>query len=218
MNLQNISASINHQNANDNAGDAANKSASAIETMKKAMQPISSRMPETAAATLQDMVATIIEVDSQMTQLKKVMSEDTNFDEMLKGNIEISNELGRSIKEVHNVILEFAGMDMTKVKRFARQTATLLQNISELTPGGAVKTLTAAMNDFNVKAEDSVRVADSLSNVDNNFAVSSKDLSLSLIEAGSAANTYGVSMEKLSGTLPRLLPQRTRMVLRLVIA
>lgn len=128
------------------------------------------------------------------------MSEDTNFDEMLKGNIEISNELGRSIKEVHNVILEFAGMGYDEGQTLSlAKTATLLQNISELTPGGAVKTLTAAMNDFNVKAEDSVRVADSLSNVDNNFAVSSKDLSLSLIEAGSAANTYGVSMEKVIG-------------------
>ncbi|RRJ66401.1 phage tail tape measure protein [Paenibacillus oralis] len=200
INLQNISASTNNQNANDKAGDAAIKSASAIETMKKAMQPFTSWMPEAVSANLQGIVATLIEVDSQMTQLKKVMNEDTNFDEMLNGNIEISNELGRSIKEVHNVILEFArmGYDVRQTLSLTK-TAALLQNISELTPGGAVKTLTAAMNDFNVKAEDSVRVADSLSNVDNNFTVSSKDLSLSLIEAGSAANTYGVSMEKVIG-------------------
>lgn len=141
---------------------------------------------------MQDMVKTVIEVDSQMTQLKRVMDEDTNFEGMLRGSIEAANELGRSIKEVNENMIGFArmGFDENQTLNLAK-TATLFQNISELTPDQAVDTMTAAMTVFKIKAEESIQIADKINEVDNNFAVTSQDLAMSLNKAGSSANTFG---------------------------
>lgn len=149
---------------------------------------------------IKDMITTIIEVDSQITQLKRVMDEDTNFDEMLRGSIKTANELGRSIKDVNEQLIGFARMGFNEQQtQYLARTATLFQNISELTPEEAIDTMTAAMTVFNIKAEDSIQIADKLNEVDNNFAVTSRDLALSLNKAGASANTFGISMERVIG-------------------
>lgn len=146
------------------------------------------------------MTQTIIEVDSQMTQLKRVMDDDSDFDSMLTRSIDLANELGRSIKEVNENAIGFArmGFDENQTLELAK-TATLFQNISDLTPDEAIDTLTAAMTVFNVEANKSIEVANKINEVDNNFAISSQNIALSITKAGSAAKTFGVSMERLIG-------------------
>ncbi|WP_342422362.1 phage tail tape measure protein [Paenibacillus sp. FSL E2-0178] len=147
-----------------------------------------------------EMTQTIIEVDSQMTQLKRVMDDDSDFDSMLTRSIDLANELGRSIKEVNENAIGFArmGFDENQTLELAK-TATLFQNISDLTPDEAIDTLTAAMTVFNVEANKSIEVANKINEVDNNFAISSQNIALSITKAGSAAKTFGVSMERLIG-------------------
>lgn len=149
---------------------------------------------------MQDMVTTIVDIDSQMTQLKRVMDEDTNFEQMLRGNMETAQEFGRSIKEVNEYAIVFARKGFAENQTQAlTKTATLFQNISDLTPSEAMDTMTTAMTAFNIKAEDSIVIADKLNEVNNNFAVTSKDLAESLNNAGSAANASGISMERVIG-------------------
>ncbi|MFE6075784.1 phage tail tape measure protein [Paenibacillus sp. NPDC057886] len=149
---------------------------------------------------LKDMTNVIIQVDSQMTQLKRVMDASTDFEGMLSRSIQLANELGRSITEVNENAIGFArmGFDEDDTMNLAR-TSTLLQNISELTPQESVDTLTAAMTIFNVEAGKSVEIANKLNEIDNNFAVTTQNLALSMTRAGASANTFGVSMEELLG-------------------
>ncbi|OMD71223.1 phage tail tape measure protein [Paenibacillus odorifer] len=149
---------------------------------------------------LKQMTQTIVEVDSQITQLKRVMDEDTDFNSMMAKSIDLANELGRSIKEVNENAIGFArmGFDESQTIELAK-TATLFQNISDLTPTEAVDTLTAAMTVFNIEASKSIEVANKINEVDNNFAVSSQGLALSINKSASAAKTFGVSLEKLIG-------------------
>ncbi|ASA22764.1 phage tail tape measure protein [Paenibacillus donghaensis] len=149
---------------------------------------------------LKQMTQTIIEVDSQLTQLKRVMDEDTDFDSMLTKNIGLANELGRSIKEVNENAIGFArmGFDENQTVELAK-TATLFQNISDLTPTEAVDTLTASMTVFGVEAGKSIEVANKINEVDNNFAVSSQGLALSINKSASAGKTFGVTIDKLIG-------------------
>ncbi|WP_440110376.1 phage tail tape measure protein [Paenibacillus sp. QZ-Y1] len=149
---------------------------------------------------LRDMVSVVIQVDSQMTQLKRVMDESTDFEGMLSRSIQLANELGRSITEVNENAIGFArmGFDEDQTMNLAK-TTTLLQNISELTPGEAVDTLTAAMTIYNVEASKSIEIANKLNEIDNNYAITTQNLALSLTKAGAAGNTFGVSMEKLLG-------------------
>ncbi|WP_440119758.1 phage tail tape measure protein [Paenibacillus sp. QZ-Y1] len=154
----------------------------------------------TVIRALREMTSVIIQVDSQMTQLKRVMDESTDFEGMLSRSIQLANELGRSITEVNENAIGFArmGFDEDQTMNLAK-TTTLLQNISELTPGEAVDTLTAAMTIYNVEASKSIEIANKLNEIDNNYAITTQNLALSLTKAGAAGNTFGVSMEKLLG-------------------
>ncbi|WP_339157305.1 phage tail tape measure protein [Paenibacillus sp. FSL W8-0186] len=149
---------------------------------------------------MQDIIKTILEVDTQITQLKRVMNEGTDFESMLRGSIQTANELGHSISEVNNLMIKIGRMGFDEQQTLAlTKTATLFQNISELTPDQAIQTMTAAMSAFNIEAEDSILIADRLNAVDNKFSVTSQDLASSLTQAGTAASNYGISMEKLIG-------------------
>lgn len=161
---------------------------------------ISNKAFSTAITGMKDMIKTVINVDSQMTQLKRVMNVDTNFESMLRGSIVVATDLGRSISDVNEQLIGFAGMGFDENQTLAlTKTAMLFQNISELTPDQAINTMTSAMTAFNIKAEDSIQIADKLNEISNHFAVTSQDLALSLNNAGSAANSSGISMDRVLG-------------------
>lgn len=149
---------------------------------------------------LQSMVTTIIEVDTQMTELKRVMDEDTNFDDMLEGSIRLATELGQKVQDVNKAMIGFARqgfegdglLDMTK-------TAVLAGNISDLSVDEAMEDITSAMISFNIEAEDSIRIVDSLNEVDNKFAVTTQQLANSIRKSGSTAQAYGVTLEEMIG-------------------
>lgn len=117
---------------------------------------------------LQDMVTRIIEIDTLMTDINRVMDMPSfKLNEMLSEAVDISDELGSKLTDVLKITGEFARigdfsqsqlMDMTK-------TTQVLQNISDLDATGAVDTLTSAMLNFNIAAEDSVKIADQLNEV-----------------------------------------------------
>src|SRR5690606_34422038 len=59
--------------------------------------------------------------------------------------------------------------------------------------------LIATMNAFNIEAEESIRIVDAFNEVDNNFAVSTKQLAEGMSKAASTAKTFGVTMEESVG-------------------
>lgn len=116
---------------------------------------------------LQKAVDVIIEVDKQMTVLRRVMNQETNFDKMLKGSIELANELGRSIIQVNEAMTGFARQGYSEDQVLAlTKTATLMTNISELSGEEAMSSLTAAMTIFNIEASRSIEIIDALNEVD----------------------------------------------------
>ncbi|RXZ78205.1 phage tail tape measure protein [Paenibacillaceae bacterium] len=149
---------------------------------------------------LKQAVGVILEVDKQITTLKRVMNEDTNFEKMMQGSIKIANELGRSIIQVNDAMTGFARQGYSEDQVLAlSKTATLMTNISELSGDEAMSSLTAAMTVFNIEASNSMRIINSLNEVDNNFAIGTKDLAIAMQKSGSVAKTFGVSLEELVG-------------------
>jgi hypothetical protein len=149
---------------------------------------------------LQDMTQTIIQVDTQMTQLKRVMDQDTNFDNMMKSAIDLSTQLGRSIGDTMENMIGFArqGFDEIESTNLA-QTSLLLQNISELKPQESIDALTSAMIVFNIESSKSIEIANKLNEIDNNYAVTTQNLAISMQKASSSAKTFGVSLDELLG-------------------
>jgi len=157
---------------------------------------------------MQQAVQTILEVDKQITELKRVMDEDTNFDNLLSGSIELAKELGRSITEVNVALTGFARQGFSESEILAlTESATLAQNISELSADEAMDALTAAMTVFNIEARDSISIVDMLNEVDNSFAVTTRDLAVGMQKSASAAKTFGVSIQELTGDLTGIMQQ-----------
>ncbi|WP_010498397.1 phage tail tape measure protein [Paenibacillus elgii] len=149
---------------------------------------------------LEQMIKTIIELDSQIVHLKRVMDEDTNFDQMLKGSTDIANQLGQKVTDINKALIDAAqagyksqeALDITK-------TSVVASNVSDMSPQQAMSDMIAAMKAFNIEAKDSIKIVDKLNEVDNNYSVSTRNLADAVTHAGAAAKTYGVSLDQLIG-------------------
>ncbi|MFK7678829.1 phage tail tape measure protein [Bacillus sp. Wb] len=119
-------------------------------------------------AGFQDMMSQIIEIDTAMTDLRRVMdAPEAGYSNYLKEAISLSNELGNSLKDVLSIGTDFArmGFDSSQLVDMTK-TAQVLQNISDLDASQSVDTLTAAMLNFGIEAKDSLEIADQLNEVD----------------------------------------------------
>ena len=152
---------------------------------------------------------TIVEVDHQMTNLKRVMGEDqfmgaTNaaagFDRMLKTATNTAQELGVTVVGVLESMNEFArqGFDENTINYLSRMS-TVFSKVADIDMATSASYLTSAMKIFNLEAEQSIKIVDQLNQVDNDYAVSSDDLAQSLARAGGTAVAFGVSMEEVLG-------------------
>jgi len=151
---------------------------------------------------LQSMTQRLIEIDSLITDIARVMDvPDFKLTELLEESVIVSDELSSKLKDVLTIVGEFARMgDYSNSELIdMASTAQVLQNISDLDAKGAVDTLTSAMLNFNIAASESITIADKLNEVDNNFAISTKDLSDGIRRAASTAKTFGVDINELTG-------------------
>jgi len=150
---------------------------------------------------IKDLTERVIELDTAMTNLKRVMDlPDYKFNEMLEKSIENTELLSGKVEDYLKLVGEFGRTGRNdKESLELANVSTILQNISELTADEAVNSLTAAMISFGIAAEDSLTIADKLNEVDNNYSITTRDLSLSMNKAASTARTFGVSLDELLG-------------------
>ncbi|MEQ7049505.1 phage tail tape measure protein [Paenibacillaceae sp. P-4] len=168
--------------------------------LKAAFSKTLTWLSSTTTAALKNTISTIEQVDKKMSQLKKVMSTDTNFNRMLTESIKTAKQYGSTLNDVLDTTKEFArkGFDGNQSTKITR-TAMLAQNVTDLSSEEAITTITGAMENFNIEASKSTHILDALNEVNNKFSYSTKDLGLAMNQAGANANKYGVSMEQLLG-------------------
>lgn len=145
----------------------------------------------------------IVMLDTQMVELRRVMdAAPQTYNQLMERSISLSSELGNKIEDVNQAMVEFARqgyepetlIDLT-------ETATVASNISELSTTEAMSSLTAAMTAFNIEASDSIMILDRLNEVDNNFAISTANISEALEKSAATATTFGVSIDELIGLI-----------------
>lgn len=150
--------------------------------------------------TIKSALTEILEMDKQITVLKRVAGDGVDTNEIMKESIRLASELGNKIADVNEGFIAFVrqgyrGEDLSYMAEYA----TLLGNISEMDVEESASILTAALKGFNLEAVEAARVVDSLNEVDNNYAITSQQLAQALQRSAGAANTYGVSLEKSIG-------------------
>lgn len=114
-----------------------------------------------------DLVDKVVELDTALVSLARVSDgEQYELDGVLDRAIDKATELSSVLPDVIELVTEFtrAGNDLEQAFDLAN-TAQILTNISDLTASQSVDALTAARISFNLAAEDSIRVADKLNEV-----------------------------------------------------
>jgi TP901 family phage tail tape measure protein len=143
----------------------------------------------------------IKQFDDALVELLKVVNlTDGQIKEMSQSAINLGKELGKSSTDVMHAFAEFGRQfkDIEEIKDVTT-SAILASNVSTLSAAEAAKTLTTAMIAFNIEAKDSIRIVDSMNEIQNNYRITAGDLADSLSKVGSMAKLAGSSMESLEG-------------------
>ena len=152
------------------------------------------------ANSLQQMGREIINVDTKLTELSKVLDNSTNWSKLMRDTAESANMMARSLTEALDAEIEFAkqGFEAAQAVELAK-TSMLGANVTGLKTGEMANYLTGILAQFNIEAEKSSTIIDKLNEVDNNFAVTSIGLAQSINKAGEAAQQYGLTIDDLIG-------------------
>lgn len=116
---------------------------------------------------LKSSIDEILNVDSQLTVLKRVTSGQIEVNKVLEESFRLADALGNKMTEVNEAMIGFArqgyrGEDLS----YLAEVSTLMQNVSSLSGEEAMSNLTAAVKVFNMEASDSIQILDALNEVD----------------------------------------------------
>lgn len=139
---------------------------------------------------LKQMVTAVIEVDTAMTELRKVTNEtEGTYSKFIDTAIRRSKELGSTISDTITASADFArlGYSLDETSSLA-DAAIVYKNvgdgINDIT--SASESIISTMKAFGVEAEDAMFIVDKFNEVGNNFAISSKGVGDALLRSASA--------------------------------
>lgn len=182
----------------------ANRNLGIMEQLKTAMARVPVWMVAMTAFygtinVVKNMTQEILKLDSAMTELRRVADSQINIGYVFEGAIGLAKELGNNVHDVmqsvNDLARTFGHFNERQLLAIAK-TGTLMSNVSDLNAQEATESLIGTMNAFNITAEDSIRIVDSLNEVDNNYAISTKQLATGLQKSASTSKTFGVTLEE----------------------
>lgn len=144
---------------------------------------------------IRSMVTTVTEIDSALTELRKVSDASTErLVENFEKSAETAKDLGATISDVISATADWArmGYSVTAAEELARVT-TLYKNVGDdISIDEASESLISTLQGFQLAYTDAEGIIDKFNEVSNNFAISSGDIGEALqrsAAAFSAANT-----------------------------
>ena len=148
---------------------------------------------------IQKGVTYVREIDSALTELKKVTDEtDETYAQFLKTMSQTGAEVGATVKDLTNMAANWArlGYSIQEAGELAKSTAVLL-NVSEFESADeASEALISTIQAYGYAAEDSMHVVDVLNEIGNNFAISSDGLATALQDSASSLMAAGNNLEQ----------------------
>ena len=113
---------------------------------------------------MQQMVTNVIELDSAMTNLKKVTDEtDATYAKFLKNANQQAKELHSTVTDLVEQVATWSklGYSLSESQNLAK-TSMIYSNVGEVDNTTAVSDLVTVMKAFNIESEKSIRIVDSL--------------------------------------------------------
>ncbi|MBX0320208.1 phage tail tape measure protein [Shouchella clausii] len=150
----------------------------------------------------QQLVSTLIEVDTKVTSLKKVMSDDTDFSGMLDRAIVSAKELSTTVTEVLDSMIEWGrqGFDESAID-YLTEASILAANVGEISAAEASGFLSASVIQYQDDAQNAIKYIDMWNELSNNFPTEVQKLGDGFSKAGSTAKNFGLDMYELSALI-----------------
>lgn len=113
----------------------------------------------------------IVDLDTKMTELKKVMSSDTDFNAIFEQATASATKFGQSISEAMDSYIEFSkqGFSGNDLQKLA-DSALVASNVADISAQQASSYLTSSLIQWNKTANESMGIIDSWNNISNQFA------------------------------------------------
>jgi Phage-related minor tail protein len=170
----------------------------------------------------QEMTRVIVEVDTAITNLKKVMSPDTSFEDMLDGAIAKGEQFAKTISGVLSTYETFAkqGYNQQQIDDMS-DAALITSNVGEIESGQAAEYLTSSIIQLKLETKDAMSVIDSWNSVSNQNATTVEKLAQGHARAASTARSFGLDMHELNaiiGTTTAATKQSGRINMPLMLA
>jgi len=150
---------------------------------------------------LKESISYISDIEVAMAKLQMVMNPlSTSFSALEQSAISFAKQYGVSIEHVLDSMRVFAQQGLSQQEVLDRtKTATVAENITDLSSTDATEALTAAMRVFNTEGEGSMRFLDSWSEVESKAAIKAGDLADAIKKAASAGKNAGFTFDQLNG-------------------
>lgn len=153
-----------------------------------------------AYRTIKKMVSSVIELDTAMTELKKVTDEtDATYARFLDGATDRAKKLGASISDTVNATADFArlGYGIDDASKLA-DTAIIYKNIGDGIENiaDASESIISTLQAFGIEASDAISIVDKFNEVGNNFAISSAGIGEAMKRSAAAMNSANNTIDE----------------------
>lgn len=151
------------------------------------------------ARAFKESLAASRELEKSLTDINVVLNLPTEqLKEFGKSLFDVARNTKQSFEEVSKAALEFSRQGLSTEDTLKRtQAALILVNLAGIDSVSATETITAAINSFSKENLKAIDIVSKLVAVDQNFAVSSKDLAEAIVRVGSVSQDVGVDFNRL---------------------
>ena len=124
-----------------------------------------------ATRSAKEFVDVIVQVDTQMTNLKKVMSDDTDFGKVFQDATENAKTYAKTITEVLEATNEYArqGFKGDELNDLT-QAGLVTSNVGEMTSLDASQFITSTLIQWKKDTKDAMGIIDNWNELSNNYA------------------------------------------------
>lgn len=147
---------------------------------------------------LQGMISTIVELDARMTQLKIVTGEsDAAIVKYADNAAKSAQKVAASIASIMQSTEEWSrlGYSLQDSLKLSESTA-MYSNVADIDVQSATTSLVSVMKSFNLEAEDSLKILDKLTLVDQKYAISAAELGEGLMLSAATLKEANNSLDQ----------------------
>lgn len=178
------------------------------QTIKDGAEKFSSWMTLTSiisavARDIKKMVTNVIELDSVMTNLKKVTDETgSTYERFLKNTAQQAKELHSTMTDLIEQTSTWAklGYNLSESNTLAK-ASMIYSNVGEVDNEQAVTNIVSALKAFDIAAEDVMKIPDVYNKLGNEFAISSKNLGSGMAQAATTMAMAGNDFNQVAAIL-----------------